>query len=115
MCWVAIAVALRHAFPGVRTRAGVLIAGFAIAIAVGLSRIYLRAHWFSDVAGGWGLAATCFATAGMIALVVGFLRAAAGARRATTAVPRPATRPRSAPAERAAEQQPGTARRRSPP
>ena len=56
VCWVAIAVALRHAFPGVRARAGVLASGIAIAVAVGLTRIYLRVHWFSDVAGGWGLA-----------------------------------------------------------
>jgi membrane protein DedA with SNARE-associated domain/membrane-associated phospholipid phosphatase len=76
--WVAIALALRHAFPGIRTRAGVLVAGFAIAVAVGLSRIYLRVHWFSDVAGGWGLAATCFATAGMVALVAGFFARGGG-------------------------------------
>lgn len=72
VCWVAIALALRHAFPGVRTRAGVLAAGLVVAAAVGLSRIYLRVHWFSDVAGGWGLAAMCFAVAGMVALVAGF-------------------------------------------
>lgn len=73
VCWVAIAIALRHAFPGIRARAGVLAAGIAIAILVGLTRIYLRVHWFSDVAGGWGLAATCFALAGMVALVTGFI------------------------------------------
>ncbi|HMJ03333.1 MAG TPA: bifunctional DedA family/phosphatase PAP2 family protein [Conexibacter sp.] len=82
VCWVAIALALRHAFPGVRTRAGVLVAGIGIASAVGLTRVYLRAHWFSDVAGGWALAAMCFATAGMIALVAGFF-ARGGGREAT--------------------------------
>jgi membrane protein DedA with SNARE-associated domain/membrane-associated phospholipid phosphatase len=74
VCWVAIAVALRHAFPGLAVRAGLLIAGIAIAVAVGLTRIYLRAHWFSDVAGGWGVAAMCFALAGTVALVVGWFR-----------------------------------------
>ena len=58
------------------------IVGLAIAVAVGLTRIYLRVHWFSDVAGGWGLAAMCFALAGMVALVVGF---AARRRRAAPA------------------------------
>ena len=79
VCWVAVAVALRHAFPGLAARAGLLTAGILIAVAVGLTRIYLRAHWFSDVAGGWGLAAMCFALAGMVALVAGFLRSG-GAR-----------------------------------
>ncbi len=80
VCWVAVAVALRHAFPRLAVRAGLLIVGIAIAVAVGLTRIYLRVHWFSDVAGGWGLAATCFALAGMIALVAGYLRGGDDAR-----------------------------------
>lgn len=74
VCWVAVAVALRHAFPQLAVRAGLLVAGISIAVVVGLTRIYLRAHWFSDVAGGWGLGAACFALAGMIALVAGYLR-----------------------------------------
>lgn len=75
ICWVAVAVALRHAFPRLAVRAALLIAGIAIAVVVGLTRIYLRAHWFSDVAGGWGLGSACFALAGMTALVAGYLRA----------------------------------------
>jgi undecaprenyl-diphosphatase len=74
VCWIAIAVALRRAFPGLATRAVVLLAGVAIALVVGLTRIYLRAHWFSDVAGGWGVGATCFALTGIVALVVDFVR-----------------------------------------
>jgi len=74
VCWVAIAVALRHALPRLAVQAGLLIAGIAIAVAVGLTRIYLRTHWFSDVAGGWGLAAMCFSLAGIAALVVGYAR-----------------------------------------
>jgi undecaprenyl-diphosphatase len=79
VCWIAIAVALRRVFPGLASRAIVLSAGIAIAVLVGLSRIYLRVHWFSDVAGGWGLASTTFALTGMVALVVAFFRSG-GAR-----------------------------------
>lgn len=74
VCWVAIAIALRHAFPRLAVQAGLLIAGIALALVGGLTRIYLRAHWFSDVAGGWGLAAMCFALVAMIALIVGYVR-----------------------------------------
>jgi len=74
VCWVAVAVALRHAVSQLGARAGLLVAGVAIALVVGLTRIYLRVHWFSDVAGGWALGATCFALAGIVALVLGYVR-----------------------------------------
>ena len=45
-----------------------------IAVAVGLTRVYLRAHYLSDVVGGIGLGATTFSICGMAALVVAFLR-----------------------------------------
>jgi membrane protein DedA with SNARE-associated domain/membrane-associated phospholipid phosphatase len=78
--WVAIAVALRRAFPGLASRAIVLTLGIAMAVAVGLSRIYLRVHWFSDVAGAWGLAAMCFALTGIVALLVSYFSGGEAAR-----------------------------------
>jgi undecaprenyl-diphosphatase len=45
-----------------------------IAVAVGLSRIYLRADWMSDVTGGAGLAAAVFSLCGILALVVSYVR-----------------------------------------
>jgi undecaprenyl-diphosphatase len=81
VCWIAVAVTLRRAFPRLATRAAALIAGLVIAVLVGLSRVYLRAHWFSDVAAGWGLGAFVFSLTGIVALVVAFLRSgSAGGR-----------------------------------
>jgi membrane-associated phospholipid phosphatase len=43
-------------------------------VLIGLTRIYLRAHYFSDVIGGYGMAAGLFSLTGIVALVVVHLR-----------------------------------------
>jgi membrane-associated phospholipid phosphatase len=45
-----------------------------LVVLVGLTRMYLRAHFFSDVVGGYGLACGLFALMGVLALVVSHLR-----------------------------------------
>jgi membrane protein DedA with SNARE-associated domain/membrane-associated phospholipid phosphatase len=72
--WVAVAVAISRALPTVATRFAFVTVAIAIAAAVGLSRIYLRAHYLSDVVGGWGLGAALFALCGVAALVIGYVR-----------------------------------------
>jgi len=67
--WVAAAVVLTRRLRLVASGSLVFIS-LAIAAAVGVSRVYLRAHWWSDVAGGWGLGAGIFALLGAIVLVV---------------------------------------------
>jgi membrane protein DedA with SNARE-associated domain/membrane-associated phospholipid phosphatase len=71
--WIAVAVALTSRLRLVASGSLVFIA-LAITVAVGASRVYLRAHWASDVAGGWGLGAGIFATLAAIALVVEYIR-----------------------------------------
>jgi membrane protein DedA with SNARE-associated domain len=79
--WVAVAVVLTRRLRLVASGTLVFVA-LGIAVAVGISRIYLRAHWWSDVAGGWGLAAGIFALLAGMALVVEHIRHNGDARAA---------------------------------
>lgn len=71
--YVAVAVAASRAAPALR-RFGIVLTAVAVAVVVGLTRIYLRAHYLSDVLGGAGLAAAIFALCGVVALIVGVTR-----------------------------------------
>jgi membrane protein DedA with SNARE-associated domain len=72
--WVAVAVALSRALPNLASRFAFLTVATVVAAAVGLSRIYLRAHYLSDVVGGWGLGAALFSLCGTAAVVIGYVR-----------------------------------------
>jgi membrane protein DedA with SNARE-associated domain/membrane-associated phospholipid phosphatase len=77
--WIACAIALTRRLRLVTSGTLVFVA-LAIAAAVGVSRIYLRAHWWSDVAGGWGLGAGIFALLAALAVVVDHFRHNGGER-----------------------------------
>jgi membrane protein DedA with SNARE-associated domain len=72
--WVAAGAALTRVLPGLASRAGLVVAGLVVTAAVGLSRIYLRVHYWSDVVGGWGLGFGAFGSCAAIALIVAFFR-----------------------------------------
>ena len=61
--WLALAIAIAVLVPARGGRAAVMIGGAVIAVLVGLSRIYLRAHFASDVLAGYALAVTMYALA----------------------------------------------------
>jgi membrane protein DedA with SNARE-associated domain len=70
--WLALLLAVRLR-PGM-TRASMLIAaGIALAALIGLSRVYLRVHFASDVNAGWGLGVSVFAGCTAIAMLVAHL------------------------------------------
>jgi undecaprenyl-diphosphatase len=74
IAWVAVAVTLSRVLPGLASRFAIVTVAIVVAIAVGVSRVYLRTHWLSDVTGGAGLAAALFSLLGLIALVVVHVR-----------------------------------------
>lgn len=55
-------------------RFALVASAVAVAALVGLSRVYLRTHYLSDVFGGWALGMSCFALCGALVLVFGHLR-----------------------------------------
>jgi membrane protein DedA with SNARE-associated domain/membrane-associated phospholipid phosphatase len=75
--WIAVAVVITRRF-GVA--AAFVTAAIVLAAAVGLSRIYLRVHYWSDVAAGWGLGAGIFGILATIAMVVMHIRQNDGER-----------------------------------
>lgn len=71
--WLAIVLALRARLRP-RGASVALVIGFALVLIVGLTRVYLRAHFMTDVLGGWGLGAAAFAGPVAVALIVGHIR-----------------------------------------
>jgi len=74
IAFIACAVVLARAESRLAARFAVVGIAAAIAAAVGASRVYLRAHYLSDVVGGFALATAIFALGGLATLVVGFVR-----------------------------------------
>jgi membrane protein DedA with SNARE-associated domain/membrane-associated phospholipid phosphatase len=72
--WIALAIALRATPPNARRTAALIIGGVVIAALVGISRVYLHAHYASDVLGGWALGVAVFSLLAAAALVVTHLR-----------------------------------------
>ncbi|GAA0383316.1 phosphatase PAP2 family protein [Brevundimonas terrae] len=55
--YLSVGVMLTRAFPRTRMKAYALGWAVVLVLLIGLTRIYLGAHWASDVAAGWGIGA----------------------------------------------------------
>jgi membrane protein DedA with SNARE-associated domain/membrane-associated phospholipid phosphatase len=72
VAWVAAALMFTRRL---RLVGAALVTGAAaLAAAIGLSRIYLHAHLWSDVAGGWGLGVGIYGLLAVIAMIVEHMR-----------------------------------------
>jgi undecaprenyl-diphosphatase len=67
--WLVLTVTVRLR-PGLTYASALIVAGIAVTAAIGLSRVYLGAHYFSDVSGGWALGVSAFAGCAAIARLV---------------------------------------------
>ena len=71
--WMAVTLALR-VVPGITKKSLVIASGVAVAALVGLTRVYLRVHWLSDVTSGWALGLSCFSVCAIVVLVFTHIR-----------------------------------------
>ncbi|MDQ3573213.1 MAG: phosphatase PAP2 family protein, partial [Actinomycetota bacterium] len=67
--WLALVAAVRLR-PGMGYGTALIVAGVALAAAIGLSRVYLRVHYLSDVNAGAALGVAVFAACSAVALLV---------------------------------------------
>lgn len=74
VAWLAVSVLAARAFTGIARPALVVVAGAALTAAIAATRVYLRAHYLSDVIGGIGLGVAIYSLCGLVAVFALHLR-----------------------------------------
>lgn len=74
--YLSLGVMLTRAFPRAHLKAFVLGAAMTVALLIGLTRVYLGAHWASDVFAGWCAGAAWAMALWLIAYAIGRRQAA---------------------------------------
>jgi len=77
--WISIILALRIR-PGMSRASAIALAGVAVTVLIGLSRVYLDVHYMSDVFAGWGLGIAALSLTTAIAILVSHIRASGPVR-----------------------------------
>ncbi len=81
VAWLAIGVVVARALPGLARPAALVLASIAVVVVVGATRVYLGAHYLSDVVGGVGLGAALYAACALMAVFADYVRQNARTRR----------------------------------
>jgi undecaprenyl-diphosphatase len=71
--WLAVTLAVRLR-GGLSGGTAIVAAGVAITAIVGLTRVYLRVHYLSDVTGGWAVGVSAFTACAAVAILAAHLR-----------------------------------------
>jgi undecaprenyl-diphosphatase len=71
--YLAAAVILSRTAPAA-WKVALVVGGAVLAAGIGLSRVYLRVHYLTDVVGGWAVGLAVFSLLGAITLIVDYLR-----------------------------------------
>ncbi len=69
--YLSLGVMLTRAFPRAHLKAFVLAASMTVALLIGLTRVYLGAHWASDVFAGWCAGAAWAVALWLVAYAIG--------------------------------------------
>lgn len=69
--YLTLGVMLTRAFPRAHLKAFVLVVAMTIALLIGLTRVYLGAHWASDVVAGWSVGAAWAMVLWLVAYAIG--------------------------------------------
>jgi membrane protein DedA with SNARE-associated domain len=71
VAWLAVAVALvRGGMHRLRSSIPLVVGALVLGAAIGLSRVELGVHYWTDVVGGWGLGLACYSLSALVAVVI---------------------------------------------
>jgi membrane protein DedA with SNARE-associated domain/membrane-associated phospholipid phosphatase len=74
IAYVALAVVIARAVKHATVRVALVTAAIALAALIGLARVYLRAHYLSDVTAGWALGLFAFSLLASVAVFISYVR-----------------------------------------
>jgi membrane protein DedA with SNARE-associated domain/membrane-associated phospholipid phosphatase len=72
--YVVLGIIAARVMPNLASKAALVTGTIVAAALIGASRVYLGAHYYSDVVAGWALGAFVFGTCAIVALVVFYVR-----------------------------------------